>query len=710
VSKWRVGIDIGGTFTDVVGMEIETGKLSIAKVPSIPSDPSKAVAEGLKGLMEANPGIKAGDIDFFAHGTTVATNATIEGKGAKSGLLITRGFRAIYDMRGGSHPVGTELIDTHYRKPTGLVPQDLTKEVGGRIGFDGAEIEPLDEDSIRSAVRDLKDEGVKSIAVCYLFSFMNGSHEARTRDIIRELYPECRVSLSSVVLPTIREYFRLSTTVLDAYAGPVVATYLKNVSARLRDVGLTTRKLFIMQSNGGLMQIDIAAEYPNQTLLSGPAAGVVFGASVGKLVGEKNVVTFDIGGTSTDISVLPNNEYQETRHGKIHDQDIGTPMIQIRALGAGGGTIAWIGPDGLLKGGPQSAGAVPGPACYGTGGKDATVTDANIVLGYLNPNNFIGGKFKIDPSLAGKAITERIAKPLKMSLEDAALGIIRVVGVNVEVGLRLSFVERGLDPRRFALMAFGGGGPVMGATVAKNVGIPRVIVPPYPGISCAMGLLQTDVKHHYLQSRMGSLNKIPVEELEQLFKSLEERAVRESEQEGFGAQFLELQRQLDIRYPFQGYELTVDCPPPPYKEEHQAQIRAAFDKLHHSVYGTSATGEIPEVVNVRVMSTCKVPQLDLPELPPAKGKPEPIARRKVLFEETRKQGYVDTPIYRRTDLLAGAEIAGPAIIEQLDSTTVLPPGMTAKMERFGNLIIETGADAPPPPAEELEQLKAEMKA
>jgi N-methylhydantoinase A len=510
------------------------------------------------------------------------------------------------------------------------------------------------------------------------------------------------------VLPTIREYFRLSTTVLDAYAGPVVATYLKNVSARLHETGLRTRKLFIMQSNGGLMQIDIAAEYPNQTLLSGPAAGVVFGASVGRLVGEQNVVTFDIGGTSTDISVLPNNEYQETRHGKIHDQDIGTPMIQIRALGAGGGTIAWIGPDGLLKGGPQSAGAVPGPACYGTGGTEATVTDANIVLGYLNPNNFIGGKFKIDPALAVKAITERIARPLGLTLEAAALGIIRVVSVNIEVGLRLSFVERGLDPRRFALMAFGGGGPVMGAEVARNVGIPRVIVPPYPGISCAMGLLQTDVKHHYLQSRMGSLAKIPVDELEALFKSLEERAVRESEQEGFGAKFLQLQRQLDVRYPFQGYELTVDVPNTRITEKHFPEIRAAFDKLHHSVYGTSAPGEIPEVVNVRVMSTCVVPKLDLPKLPRAKGPAKPVAHRPVLFERSKK--YLNTPIYRRTDLLAGTVLKGPAIVEQLDSTTVIPPGMTATMERYGNLIIDTGADAPPPPASELEEIKAEMKA
>jgi N-methylhydantoinase A len=441
-----------------------------------------------------------------------------------------------------------------------------------------------------------------------------------------------------------------------------------------------------MQSNGGLMQIDIATEYPNQTLLSGPAAGVVFGAGLGKLIGEPNIVTFDVGGTSTDISVLYKNAYQETRHGRIHDQDIGTPMIQIRALGAGGGTIAHIGPDGLLKGGPQSAGADPGPACYDHGGKNPTVTDANIVLGYLNPNNFVGGRFKIVPELAEKAITEKIAKPLNLSSQQAALGIIRVVCTNIEVGLRLSFVERGLDPRMFSLLAFGGGGPVLGTRVAKDIGIPRVIVPPYPGISCAMGLLQTDVKHYYLQTRMGSLAKVPVDELNTIFTQLEERARREATQEGFEPKAVKLQRQLDMRYPFQGYELTIDCSNEAFTEDDKAKVRAAFDQLHKEVYGTAATGEIPDIVNVRVMSVAEVAKLDLPELPKGERDPKPVARRKVLFDE--HEGYLDTPIYDRIKLGASAVINGPAVIEQLDSTTVILPGQTAEIERYGNIIIE----------------------
>ncbi|HEY8693594.1 MAG TPA: hydantoinase/oxoprolinase family protein, partial [Chloroflexota bacterium] len=316
-SNWLVGIDIGGTFTDVAAADADSGRLLITKVPSTPNDPSRAVLDGLTSLLDKEPEVRPADIRFFAHGTTVATNTLIELKGAVAGLLINRGFRATYELRGGTRPSGSDLIDTFYQKPTALIPQKRTEEIGGRIGFDGSEIEALDEAAVRTAARKLRDRGVGSIAVCYLFSFMNAAHEQRTAEIIREEHPECRVSLSSVVLPVIREYPRISTTVLDAYVGPVIATYLERLAARLRELGVTTKQLFIMQSNGGLMRLDVASHYPNQTLLSGPAAGVLFGSAIGELSGERNVVTFDMGGTSTDISVMPNNVFQETRTGKI---------------------------------------------------------------------------------------------------------------------------------------------------------------------------------------------------------------------------------------------------------------------------------------------------------------------------------------------------------------------------------------------------------
>ncbi len=687
MAEWLVGIDIGGTFTDVAASNPETGTLHVTKVPSVPADPARAVVDGLQELVRTFPEIAPEGIRFFAHGTTVATNALLELKGAKAGLLINRGFRAVYDLRGGTRPSGSDLIDTFYQKPVALIPQKRTVEIEGRIAFDGAEIEALDEAAVREAARRFKAEGIESAAVCYLFSFMNPRHEQRTAEIFGDEHPECRLSLSSVVLPVIREYARTSTTVLDAYVGPVITRYLERLSRGLRETGLTTEQLFIMQSNGGLMRIDVAAQYPNQTLLSGPAAGVIFGSAIGQLAGERNVTTFDMGGTSTDIAVLPDNQFQENRQGKVGAQDIGTPMIDIRTLGAGGGTIAWIGPDGLLKAGPHSAGADPGPACYRLGGQEPTVTDANLVLGYLDPTSFAGGRMSIDPELSREAIEERIAKPLGLSLERAALGIVQVVNANMEVGLRLSLVERGLDQRTFALVAFGGAGPIHASQVARNVGIPRVIVPPFPGVSCAMGLLQTDVKHYYLQSRLAPLANLPAGELNALFAELEERARDEARQEQFDVAQLTLLRQLDLRYPYQGYELTVPCPAGDLDEAGKETIRRAFDRLHQEVYGISAPDEVPEVVNSRVVSISAVPKLQLAEIGAGTSSADRalVGHRPVLFEES--EGYVETPIYGREALRAGNVINGPAIVEQADSTTVILPGQLAEAGRFGTLTI-----------------------
>lgn len=687
---WMVGIDIGGTFTDVTALEAGTGRMLISKVPSSSTDPSGAVIAGLRSLQDLQPDLALEDVRLFVHGTTVATNTLIEHKGANCGLLITRGFRAVYELRGGTRPSGSDLIDTFYVKAPTLVPQQLTAEIGGRMSSDGEELEALDEDAVRQAARKLRALGVESVAVCYLFSFMNPSHEQRTAEILLEEIPGCRVSLSSVVLPVIREYQRISTTVLDAYVGPVIEGYLRRLLGELREVGLRTEQVFIMQSNGGLMRIAAAAGFPNETILSGPAAGVIFASRIGQLSGEANVVSFDMGGTSTDISVMPGVAHQETRAGQVEGQDIGTPMIEIRTLGAGGGTIAWIGPDGLLKGGPRSAGAEPGPACYGQGGQEPTVTDANVVLGYLNSGQLAGGRLRIDPALSAEAIL-RVAEPLGMSVEDAARGIVDVVNVNMEVGLRLSLLERGLDHRKVALVAFGGAGPVHATRVAREVGIPRVLVPLHPGIGCAMGLLQTDVKHYYLQSRLSGLDTVDLGELHQLFEALEDRARAQAKEEGFDQADLQLHRQLELRYPYQGYELSVPCPPHLAGEADREAIRRSFDRRHHEVYGISAPEEIPQVVNARVVSVCNVPRLDLSPRPLAEPSAAHavVSRRPVLFAETG--GYVDTDIYDRSKLLPGNVIEGPAVVEQLDSTTVLLPGQRADVDSYGTLVVTVEA-------------------
>lgn len=687
MSNWMVGIDIGGTFTDVAAMRVTDGKTLISKTPSTPADPSLAVRNGLSALLAAETEITAGDIRFFAHGTTVATNELIELTGARVGLLVTAGTAAVYSLRGGSRPTGADLIDPLYEKPAPLVALADTHAVNERLAFDGSTVTPLDEQSVRDAVRALAARGITSIAVCYLFSYLNPAHERRTKEIIAEEAPGCRVSLSSEVLPVLREYRRLSTTVLDAYVGPAIEGYLSRVDGRLAEAGVQTDQVFLMQSNGGLMRLNVAGRHAGQTLLSGPAAGVVFGAYVGQLTGFPDVVTFDVGGTSTDISVIASGRYAETQEGDVGGQDIGLPMIGVRTLGAGGGALAWIGPDGLLKVGPQSAGAVPGPACYGRGGTRPTVTDASAVLGYLDPSMF-AGDLHIDIGLARQAISEHVARPLGMSVEEAALGIMRVTNVNIEVGVRLSFIERGLDQRNFALMAFGGAGPIHATQVAGALQMKTVIVPPHPGIGCAMGLLQSDVRHDYLHSALGSLAGVPAADIEQRFRELEALARREAAEEGFDVRDVELRRALDLRYPSQGYELTVAVDAEAYTEQEKQVVRASFDKLHREVYRTAAEDQVPEIVNVRVSSLAKSPRLELGRI--GSGGNDPGAARtgfrKVLF--AGQQDYADAAIYDRSRLLAGNVIPGPAVVEQRDSTVLVLPGQRAAVDPVGNLIVE----------------------
>jgi N-methylhydantoinase A len=692
--RWRVGIDIGGTFTDVVAMEGESGRAIVVKVPSTPADPAEAIMNGLDKLATDPGQVQPADVQFFAHGTTVATNALIEQKGAQTGLMITKGFNAIYEMRGGTRPSGSDMIDLYYQKPILLAPPKNTFQVPERLRFDGSVERPLDEDAVRQAVAHFRRRGIRSVAVCFLFSFMNPIHERRVQEIFEEEYPECRMTLSSTVLPVIREYQRLSTTVLDAYVGPIVEKYLQTLTARLRDAGLRSPQVYIMQSGGGLMRIDVAAEHPNEMLLSGPAAGVAFSAVIGKNTGQENLVTFDMGGTSADISLLVAGRYSETRLGKVDGQDLGTPMIDIRTVSAGGGTVAWRGAGDLLKVGPQSAGAVPGPVAYGRGGTQPTVTDANLVLGLLNPTTMIGGDLPVDRSAAERAVGS-LAESLGLSLQAGAQGIHRIINVAMERELRLSLAERGLDPRKFALLAFGGSGPVHAAEVAHSVEIPRIIVPMHPGISCAMGLLQTNIVHSYVRSRILPLAASSADKLRELFDALEARALEEAKAEDLDPKSVLLQRQVDVRYRSQGFELTVPYEGREINSETLAQTRKAYDERHHETYGIAAPKADAELTNARVVMTAPIPHLELPGIP--RGGLSPTAaqtgQRMVLFQQQNHT--VPTRVYNRDLLLAGNEIAGPAIVEQMDSTTVIPPGFSASVDDFGNIHITVPRAAQP---------------
>ncbi|MEC7489141.1 MAG: hydantoinase/oxoprolinase family protein [Pseudomonadota bacterium] len=688
MTSWMVGIDTGGTFTDLIAFEVRSGELRVAKVSSDPSDPSNAVMAALDELFVT--GVAPGEIVSLVHGTTVGTNAVLEGKGVKTGLLITDGFRAVYEARGWSRPDAIDLIDPFYQKPPLLAPQALTHGIPGRFDYQGNELVPLDEDAVRRAAKALRREGVESVAVCFLFSFQNTEHETRTGAILAEECVNWRVSLSSEVLPTIREYPRQSTTVIDAYVGPTMQLYLERLSNRLQKRGIETPQVFLMQSNGGLMRITIGARFPNQTLLSGPAGGVVAGEELSHITGYANITTLDMGGTSTDIAMISEGRADETNEGKIAGQDIGTPMLQVRTLGAGGGTIAWIGPDGLLKVGPESAGSSPGPACYGRGGDLPTVTDANLVLGALAADNILGGRMALDKPASEAAIQKHLAGPLGLDILEAAAGILRIVNTNMAVDLRLAFQSRGEDPRKYMLAAFGGAGPLHAVFLARDLNIPTVAVPLYPGLNSAMGLLQTSVRHVYVRSSVGRLAEFGADRMNRLFAGLKARAEQDVCEEGFTPKQVILHRQVDMRYQHQGYQLPIDCPYETISDADKLRLKKAFDEAHHRVYGASAPDEDAEVVTLRVIAEITVPRLKLPEIERNGNLDNAKIGTRPLYH-LEPAGFMDATIYDRSKLTAGNSLSGPAVVQQFDSTTVILAGMSCTVDDWGNLIINTGS-------------------
>ncbi len=690
MASWMVGIDTGGTFTDLIAFEVDSGDLRVAKVSSDPADPSNAVMAALDELISM--GVEPADIASLVHGTTVATNAILEGKGVKTGLLITDGFRAVYEARGWARPEATDLIDPFYRKPPLLAPQSLTHGIPGRMDYQGTELEPLNEDAVRRAAGALKAAGVESVAVSYLFSFQNAAHEARTAEILAKESDAWRVSLSSVVLPTIREYPRQSTTVIDAYVGPIMQRYLERLSDRLKDRGVVTPQVFLMQSNGGLMRITIGARFPNQTLLSGPAGGVVAGEELARMTGQQEIVTLDMGGTSTDIAMIIGGRADETNEGRIAGQDIGTPMLQVRTLGAGGGTIARIGPDGLLKVGPESAGASPGPACYGRGGELPTVTDANLVLGALAADNVLGGRMTLDKAAAEAAIRTHVAEPLGLGVVEAAAGILRIVNTNMAVDLRLAFQSRGEDPRKYMLAAFGGAGPLHSTLLARDLKIPQVLAPLYPGLNSAMGLLQTSVRHVYLQSSVARLSEIAPARINEIFAGLEARARADVAEEGFAPDRVTVTRQVDMRYQHQGYQLPVDCPAGTLAETDKPTLKSDFDSAHQRIYGASAPDEDAEVVTFRVIAEIAVPRLQLPLLAEGGDASDARIATRPLYD-LEVADFMQAAIYDRAKLRSGDRFDGPAVVQQFDSTTVILAGMSCVVDPWGNLVIETGEAA-----------------
>lgn len=680
--SYKIGVDVGGTFTDVCMFNQDTGEVHVYKLPSTPWDPSEAIGNGIKEILELY-GVSPSAVSNLVHGTTVATNATLERKGAKTAIITTRGFRDLIEL---ARQTRASLYDTQVEKPIPIIYRKMRKEVDERIMADGTVFQALDIAQVEKLVDELKAEGTEAYAVCLLHSYINPIHEQQIKDVILRRHPEAYVSISSEVLPEIREYERMTTTSLNSYIGPKVGIYAKQFKQRVKDMGMDLTP-YINQSNGGLMSIETTFNNPIRTALSGPAAGVSGANYITKLAGVKNIITFDMGGTSTDVSLIENYSPKLTTSKAIAEFPVKVPMTDVTAVGAGGGSIAWIDNGGMMKVGPESAGAYPGPIAYSRGGDKPTVTDANVVLHRLNPKVILGGRMKIDEEAAYKAIEEKLAKPLGMSTLDAARGIITVVNSNMARAIRVVSVERGYDPREFVVVAFGGAGALHAVNVAKDLGINHVMIPCNPGILCAVGLLVSDIRSDYVKTSISNFVDENIDQMNANFKELTDKGDAWLDEEKIDEDHKVIVRHADMRYYGQNFELSIEIPYEKITPENIDEIRNLFHQAHKREYGYCNEGALVQIVNYRATALGKVQTIELVEHPlegpDASG--AIVDKRDVYFEETKD--YVPTDIYNRDLIKAGNEIQGPAIIEQMDATIVVPPGHTARADKYLNLMI-----------------------
>ena len=670
MSRTVVGIDVGGTFTDVA--VLTDGQLRIHKLPSTPGDPSEGVTRGV-----ADVGVEEAD---FVHGTTVATNALLEGKGGRTALVTTLGFEDVLEIGRQSR---AELYNLNMDRPPALAPWELRFGLPERVEHDGNILEDLTPESLESLAALIEDAQVDGVAVSFLFSFLNPVHERMTLEALKRLPNAPFISLSSEVLPEFREYERTSTVVVNSYVGPVMARYLGQLEESLGE------SLRIMQSSGGSITARLAADQPVRTILSGPAGGVVGAFHTGVQAGYPDIITLDMGGTSTDVSLCP-GRIKETTSANLGGYPISVPMIEIHTVGAGGGSIARVDSGGALVVGPQSAGADPGPACYGRG-EQVTVTDANLVLGRIRADRFLGGRMQLDRERA-RELLGGLATQIGSDVETAALGIVRVVNANMERAIRAISLERGYDPRRFTLVPFGGAGPMHSCELAAALGIPRVLVPTHPGILSALGVAVADVVKDYSRTVMLRGDELDRDRLEEEFHGMENGARAELRGEGLPVERMMARRFLDVRYVGQSFELTVDCPNLVQSSrggrptDLHRTIGNSFYRAHMQRFGYADRSEAVEVVNLRLKLELAVekPRAEPQPLGPADASGAVVGREAVVFPE----GSLPSNLYERERLTPGNEIAGPALLLQLDSTIVVPPGWGGAVDPFGNLVLE----------------------
>ena len=692
----RVGVDVGGTFTDIVLERTrvvgeDEQQVVVTKVPSTPHDQSEGVVAGVLQVCK-QAGVAPGDIDVLFHGTTVATNMVIERNGADVGMLTTRGFRDILHMARHKRPHNFSLqFDVPWQsKP--LVKRRNRIPITERLTPPTGEIEtPMSEDEVRAAAELFKKRGLDAVIVGFLFSFLNNAHEKRAVEIIKEVMPDAFVSASSEVVNVIREYERFSSTAMNAYIGPKTALYLRSLESRLKknDITATVR---IMQSNGGISTIDQSASRPIGLLLSGPAGGVIGGRWTGSHCDTSNVITIDIGGTSADISVIQDGELRikNPRDSEVAGLPVLAPMIDIDAIGAGGGSIAYVDVGGAFRVGPRSAGAVPGPACYGRGGTEPTVTDAQVALGRLDPKRFLGGDLSIDKDLAEKAIKEHIADPLGLSVTDAALGILKIINNNMALAINANSVAKGIDPRGFTLMGFGGAGPLHSVALAEMIQARDVISPIQPGITAAMGLLVTDLQYEYTRSVLQTLDDADddaIKRINTIVDELTAEANAQLEADGIEPAARRFKKIMECRYLGQGFELRADMPDGKLTQKNKQDVIESFFDVHKEAYGHAFRDQVTEGVTVRVVVSAEVDQLTLPKLAQG-GRANPSEALMYSLDTIFDDGKpTPTPRYDRSKMLKDDTVEGPAIVTQHNSTTIVPPGYTATVLAFGDMRI-----------------------
>lgn len=676
----RIAIDTGGTFTDLVLSDPDTGRLVFHKVPSTPADPSRALVDGVKGLVD-RAGVGKGEILFLIHGTTVATNTILQRRGARTAFITTEGFRDVLHIQRQDRP---HLYNMRIRRTPALVPRSLRYELPERVLHDGSEAVPVDHDRLNDLVAALRVEGIEAVGVGFLHSHIDPGHEQSVGEALRRALPEATVCLSSDMSREEGEYERFSTCAMNAYVQPVMTGYLRRVNVALSEASVPA-PLFVMKSNGGVTSAREAADHCVHTILSGPAGGVVAGEEIGRRIGRPNVITADMGGTSFDVAMIHEGTVAFARNAEIDGLALKAPMMDIHTIGAGGGSIAWIDSGGALRVGPQSAGAEPGPACYGAGGAEPTVTDANLVLGRLSTGSLLGGAITLDPSAARRVIDEKIATRLQCTVEEAAEGIIRVINASMTAAIRKLTVERGYDPRLFTLVPFGGAGPLHGVELARELGIRDVVIPIAPGVASAEGLVFSNLRSDRIQTRVELLDRLGAAEFDKTLDGLTAQAkgdLSSSAEEGDPV----ISRRAGLRYAGQGYDIPIDLPAGPAD---LSALASAFHVEHERQYGFARRDQLVQLVNLWV--SAELPIADARRTPAERtvsDRPAPRATRPVFLSGR----WIDTAVYDRSGLCSGQKIDGPAIIEQLDSTALIWPGGHASVDAWEQIAI-AGLDA-----------------